>query len=433
MFLHRLNLNPFFAPVTDVGAIEDKSLSKEDVIELLNEENTEQETIELEKDIKKTKEDKVKGDKEDEEKPKEEREKTLEEELEEELEEPDDEKLELITPVGRKEILAKYPEIFKDFPYLEKAYYRERAYTEILPTIEDAKVAVEKAERLDTYEAEIMGGSTETLLQSVFNTDRESFAKVVDNYLPTLFKVDEGAYYHTVGNIIKHTIMTMVRDGKDNNVDDLIAAADVVNQFIFGSKIFTPPGRLSKDEIKNDAKDNEADEREILFTQRQFETAKNDITTRTDNILRGTIDKNIDPNESMTDYVRKNATREAFETLERIISEDTRFIAVLDKLWERAFSDDFSSESKDKIKSAYLSKAKTLLPSIIKKSRNEALRGLGKRVRDDDDNNTRDKKGPLPVGKTRSSSTSPQSGKTVRDQARTIQRGMSTLEYLNQD
>jgi len=427
-------------PVSDTTPIEDKALSREDVIDFLSEDSTEQEVIELEKDTKKPKEDKTKEDKKEtkeEVKEGDEEEKvetkSLEDEIEEELEEPDEEKLELIAPVGRKEILAKYPEIFKDFPYLEKAYYRERAYTEILPTIEDAKVAVEKAERLDTYEAEIMGGSTETLLQAVLNTDRESFSKVVDNYLPTLYKVDESAYYHTIGNVIKHTIMTMVRDGKEHGTDELIQAADVVNQYIFGTKQFTPPQRLAKDEVKDDAKESEVDEREVQFTQRQFEVAKNDITTRTDNILKSTIDKNIDPNESMTDYVKKSATREVFDTLERVISEDTRFRTVLDKLWERAFNDDFSTESMDRIKSAYLSKAKTLLPSIIKKSRNEALRGLGKRVRDDSDTDTKDKKGPLPVGKTRSSSTSPQSGKADKDKAKAIPRGMSTLEYLSQD
>ena len=43
--------------------------------------------------------------------------------IEEELKGPKEEDLELTTPVRRREILAKYPKLFKDFPYLEKAYY----------------------------------------------------------------------------------------------------------------------------------------------------------------------------------------------------------------------------------------------------------------------------------------------------------------------
>lgn len=432
MLLHNLSLL-FAPPDAPVGAIEDKALSKEDVIELLGEDEPEQETLELGKDTKKSDKEKAGKDKEDDKREdKEPEEKSLEDEIEEELEEPDEEKLELVVPVRRKEVLAKYPDIFKDFPALEKSMYRERAYSELLPTIADAKTAVEKSERLDTYEQEILAGSTESILTAVMNSDKESFDKVIDNYLPTLYKVNESAYYHTIGNVIKHTIMTMVKDGKDNNVSDLIAAADIVNQYIFGTKTFTPPQKLVADN-KNPAVD-EVNEREIAFAQKQFEAAKDSITTKTDNILKSTIDKNIDPNDSMTDYVRKNAIREAYDTLESSIAADSRFRVVLDKLWEKAFSDDFSTESMDRIKSAYLSKAKTLLPAIIKKSRNEALRGLGKRVRDDDeDTNRKDKRGPLPVGKTRSVSTSPQSGKTTKDAARSIPKGMSTLDFLNQD
>lgn len=427
-------LNP-----SDASAIENKALSKEDAIEFLGEETEEKEVIDLEKPKKaESKDDKeeVKEDKEDkrEDKEGEKKELTLEEEIEEELEEPDEDKLELVTPVRRKEILAKYPEIFKDFPFLENAYYRERAYTEILPTIEDAKIAVEKATALDSYEKEIMSGSTESLLTAVRDDDKEAFARVVDNYLPTLYKVDESAYYHTIGNIIKHTIMSMVKDGKESGVDELIQAADVVNQYIFATKTFNPPQKLAKEELKDTKKEFEVDEREAKFIERQFESAKGDVTTRIDNILKTTVDKNLDPNNSMTDYVKRTATRETLESLENAISEDVRFRSVLDKLWERAFENDFDSASMDKIKQAYLSKAKTLLPTLIKKSRNEALRGLGKRVRDDSDTDEKkDKKGPLPVGSTRSSASSSSSGKTDKDRAKAIPRGTSTLDYLMQD
>ena len=105
---------------------------------------------------------------------------------------------------------------------------------------------------------------------------------------------------------------------------------------------------------------------------------KDDLQTRADNVLRSTIDGHIDPNGTMTDYVKNHATQEAFDTLEDLISKDTRFRGLLDKLWEKSISEGISTkESTDQIKSAYLSKAKTLLPSVIKKARNDALKGLG--------------------------------------------------------
>src|SRR5882672_8801826 len=101
MLLHKLNLTPFFAPVdtsNGVGAIEDKALSRDEVIDMLGEDEPESETLELEKPAKKAAKDNNKEDKE-------EKEKTLEEEIEEELEEPDEDKLELTVPIRRRKFL----------------------------------------------------------------------------------------------------------------------------------------------------------------------------------------------------------------------------------------------------------------------------------------------------------------------------------------
>jgi hypothetical protein len=427
---------------SNTAVIEDKALSKEDTLEFLSTEDEKpEETLELEKDSKKgpktvEKEDEEKEVEEEKEGEEEEKEKTLEEELEEELEEPDEEELELITPVRRKEILTKYPTLFKDFPYLEKAYYREQKYTELLPTIADAETAVEKSKILDSYEEEIMDGSTESLLTAVRENDRNSFNKLVDNYLPNLYKVDEDAYYHTIGNIIKHTIISMVRDGKEQSSDELASAANILNQYMFGTDKFIPPRGLAKTgeaKPEDKSREDEIQQRELEFTERQFNSALDSVGTRIDNILKSTVDKNIDPNESMTEYVRRNASREVLESLDNLIENDSRFKTIYDKLWERAFEDNFSDVSMDKIKSAYLSKAKTLLPELIKRSRNEALKGL-RRASNEDDINKKDKKGPLPVGRIRSSTSSPNSGKdSVRDRAKAIPKGVSTLDYLNQD
>lgn len=424
MLLHNL----YYPPDTgSEGAIEDKALSKDDMIEFMDEE-TPDETLELEKDKKI---DAKKSDEGDDEKEKDGEKKDEIKELEEELEieEKTEDELELVVPTRKKEILAKYPTLFKDFPYLEKAYYREQKYAELLPTIADAETAIEKANLLDQFETQLSEGSTLEILKNVKKNDEDAFLRIVDNYLPNLEAVSPDAYYHIVGNIIKHTIATMVGE-KD---DDLTIAAQVLNKYIFGKDKYEPPTRLSKAETKEkNSREEEISERERAFNERQFKTVQSDLNTRVNNILKSTIDKNIDPKSTMTDYVRKHATSEAMDNLEELVSQDTRFMNLLDKLWERAIKNNMDSDSVDKIRSAYLSKSKTLLQSVIKKARNDALRGLGKRVTDDNDD-TKDRKGHLPVGNTRSSTSSLNSGKTDKDKARAIPKGMSSLDYLNQD
>jgi hypothetical protein len=350
-------------------------------------------------------------------------------EIEEELEGPKEEDLELTTPVRRKEILKKYPTLFKDFPYLEKAYYREQQFTEVFPTINDAKVAVEKARILDGVEGQIMSGDISTLLTAAKTESQEAFYKIADNYLPALRKVDQQAYYHVLGNVIKDTIVTMVKEGRalGEQGAPLTSAANILNQFVFGSQTFTPPQNLARnippDEIQRRNQIQQENRDRFIGT---FESTRNDLQTKADNVLKSTISQHIDPKNTMTDYVKGHAVNEAHETLENLISKDTRFRGLLDRLWEKAYEKNFDKDSTDKIKSAYLSKAKTLLPSVIKTARNNALKGLGRNTRSTEDIiELTPKKSPSTNGR----STAPSSGGKIRA-AKDIPKNMSTLDVL---
>lgn len=416
-------------------------MSKEDMIDFMAEDDSPDETINLEEEKEKPAPKKKEKEKEPEpeEEPSEEESSDEEDESEEvdelaeieaELEEPSEEQLELVTPVRRRDILKKYPNLFKEFPYLEKAYYREQQFTELLPTIEDAKAAVEKSEVFDNFERDVMSGNTETVLKAVKESNPSGFLKLVDDYLPTLARVDEQAYFHVLGNVTKHTIVTMVQEARRTNNEQLQQAAHLLNQFVFGTSDFQPPRNLAKEQKPEDnTRERQLTEREQGFIRQQFEGTRNDLNTRVNNTLRNTIEANIDPKQSMSDYVRKNASREALESLETLINQDARFKSLVDKLWENAYKSNFSRDSVDKIRSAFVSKAKTLLPSVIKKARNEALRGMGKRVKEDTDEST-PRRGPVPAGRPRSQESRP-TGK-IRD-AKDIPKGMSTLEFLNSD
>src|SRR6516162_1925725 len=445
MFIKHLQL--FNSPIGDSGPVGGTTTilpeGKEDTIEFLaDDSDNEKDTIPLEQSKEKT--DK-KSDK-DTQKPSKstlegkdegsEEETTEEEEVDElaeieaEIGEPTEEQLELVTPVRRREILKAYPDLFKKFPYLEKAYYREQQFTELLPTINDAKVAVEKSQILDNFEKDVMSGSTENILKSVMQQDKNAFYKIVDDYLPTLARVDEQAYFHVLGNVAKHTIMSMVGEANRTGNEQLKAAAHLVQQFVFGTSEWQNPTKLSKDEKPEDnTREKQISEREQMMVRNQFESARGDLNTRVNNTLRNTIDAHIDSRNSMSEYVKRNASRDALDTLDRLISQDTRFVSLMDRLWEAAFKDGFSQESKDRIRSAYNSKAKTLLPAVIKKARNEALRGIGKRVKDDSEEVETSKKGPVAAGRPRSNT--PSSGKI--NKASDIPRNMSTLEFLNQE
>lgn len=434
-----LQFHKFLAVNDGSGSISDPNQSPAETYDLLDTDEAEVIDLEGEKDVKKSAE--KKGSKDEEipiettergETDEEEEESPDElEELERELEEPDEEKLELVTPVRRKEILAKYPKLFKDFPYLEKAYYRDQQFTEIYPTIDDARAANEKAENLGAFENDLMQGNSENVLKVIKRNDGEAFNRIADNYMLALYNTDQTAYNHVVGNLNKQLIAAMVNEGKKRNDESFIQAAAIVNQYVFGTPEWSPPTRLGKD--ITDPRQDEVAQREQQFNQRQFDTARTDLGTRLTNSFKATIEQNIDRTESMTEYVKKAACQDAMEQLERLIGADRGFQKLKDKLWIAAAQQGYSKPAMDRIRSAFATKAKTLLPVVLRKARNEALKGLGKRVSKSED--TEDlNDGSTRPSKDRKTTSSPRSsGNSYKDKASKIPKEMSTLDYFNQD
>ena len=96
-----------------------------------------------------------------------------EEEEEEETEELEDD--EFVVPVRRKEVLAKYPQVFKDFPYLEKSLYISQQFTELFPTPDDAKQAKEALGQFSEYETALVeNADARGILKAVKESDPES-------------------------------------------------------------------------------------------------------------------------------------------------------------------------------------------------------------------------------------------------------------------
>ena len=281
---------------------------------------------------------------------------------------------EIDTPPRKKEILKKYPELFKEFPFLEKVMYRDRQWNEIFGSFDDAKELADKAEVFNQFENQLMSGNTEQILREVKESDEKAFKTIVDDYLPTLAKVDKEAYFHVTGNLNRRLIMEMVQEADDTNNDDLKQAALLVNQFVFGTAKFTAPTRLI--EKRDDAEQNEVEQERLSYVKERFETSRDDLQGQVDNTLRATISDYIDPKGVMSSYVKKNAVSDAMKILSNAIAEDPSVTKSLDSLWRAAFDQKFSKQTLERIKSFYLGKAKANLKTAILKARAEALKDV---------------------------------------------------------
>ena len=406
--------------------IEDGALSADDAFNFINDE----ETGEVKEDTppKPKKEDKADGEEdegEEKETPEGEEEDDeladLEAEIEE-LEEPSKDKLEVMAPPRRRDMLKKYPNLFKDFPYLEKAYYREQQFTKVFQDPEEASDALDKAETLARFEADIVGeGNQKNILKLIKDNNPKAFNKVIDEYLDNLAEVDEGAYYHVVAGINKQAIKAMWDQGTELKDLKLKEAAVTLNQFLFNSTKYKPHQKLYTEDPAEKKQQDTISERERGLVRQAFEGASSDVGTRVNDYFRKNIEANIDPKKSMTEYVRKNAVKDAIDKIQDLIDRDSRFKTLADRLWIEASKANFSRSSTDKIVKAFIARGKGLLAPVVRSARNEALRGTGRRVKEDpiEDNDSGEK----PETERRRSSSKPK--------AKELPKGMSTLDALN--
>lgn len=321
--------------------------------------------------------------------------------LEDDLEEPGEEKLQLMTPSKRRDILKDYPDLFKKHPYLETAYFREQKFTEIFPAIKDAERAAADVKILQDLEDDLQNGDVERLFVGLHKGSKESYHRAIDNLLPTLAKVDRESYDHLLSNVTKHTIQSIFEAGNEEGQEVLKNVAVLLNQWAFGTTKFEAPTNLAKKVEKNPEQERLANERKD-FERQRFSVARNSLVTRVDNTLKNTIQNNMDPKGSMSEYVREKAVEDAQRELDKQLSSDSRFQKIMLQYWERAKAASYSDAAMAEVRKAYLSRAKTLLPSVIQTARSKALKGS--KASNNDNSPRKVRKGPIAPGKSAASS-----------------------------
>lgn len=384
--------NPFSTVVSDsAGQPAGRGKTKDEIEDIFNlDEKADDKEVKDDKEIKKPEPKPKLDDEEDDDKPRDEEDEINlkdEEDLDENTEKldlKDSKDDEIAAPPRKKEILKEYPDLFKKFPFIEKMLFRDREYTDLFGSFDNAKEIAGKVQELDRFEGELLSGKTESVLKSVKDADPKAFDKIVDDYLPALNRVDKDAYLEVCGNLVKNIIAGMVAESNKSENEELKQAAALLNQYVFMTSDYTPPKlRVPKGDTD---KDDEVNRERQEFMNERFTTARDDLQIRVDNTLKSTISEYIDPKNSMSEYEKRNAINETLELVHSTIGNDKAFRTNLDRLWKNAMSEKFSKSSLEKIRSSYLGKSKGVLPDSIRKIRNTVLKDKSiKKSNDDED------------------------------------------------
>lgn len=310
-----------------------------------------------------------------------------EDEEDEELKlEDDEDELELAKIPTRAQIKAKYPNIFKEFKALDRIFYREKAYAEVFSTVKDATNAKEELKEYGQIQEELLSGDIVGVLSRVKQTNPKAYDKIAGNIIESLTKVDKDSYLEPARIIIKGTLnnlntlasQALKKDASNKRAEQIQIAVELIHDALgFGSEV-TPYNR----EFKEDEKENP--EVEKLKRERQqidsdrFREAHNKVVSRFGDLVTKTLQKNIDPKNVMTPYIKSNLIKDIKEELDKQLIADKRFEGVVKKLYERAKENSYNESSLNNILEALRNKTSSILRDIIRAKKGEALRGTSK-------------------------------------------------------
>jgi hypothetical protein len=278
-----------------------------------------------------------------------------------------------------KTMMKDFPEldkILKKYPQLRDAYYREGKLSAFFPTVEDAEEAATKAESLDTFSQFLMDGSSKELLEAV-GQNPESLKNFVTNFLPTLSEYNSDLFYEVSVPIVDTAIRNLYKRGQklgnDNpkEANNMMAAAKIMAHFLHGEYEIPEAKPVSKD-TQLDSERKKFNEEKLSREKEIYEEFSTKVDDRSNKLMTKYVMEGLDPQNSLSDFTKSKIVEDVIEKIGRELQNDRAHMKLMDKYWKNARNERFSNQSAERILTAYLSRAKRLIPEIRAKVKAEA-------------------------------------------------------------
>lgn len=316
-----------------------------------------------------------KKDDEEEDEPVEEEEDELEEEDEQEDEEDDEKSPKEIEekPATFKNLKAKYPNLFKEFPQLKSALGLTPRFLEVFPDPESAREAAEKAQEYDNLEQTIVtNGDPRLLVNTLSENAPKSLTKFVAAFGEAVRKVSQQDYIALSTPIIEELCYHAALHGQKLGGkvgQNLELAAKHIANYVFANGGEIPD--ISKRTEKAPSEAERLLEKERgEHAQKEFTRALSEVGESATSEINKVLANKLD---GLSPFERKAVIKDAREELDTALKNDKSFQQTIRTLWKRASESGYSEESKSRIRRAWLDRARTLAPGIRNRLRQEAL------------------------------------------------------------
>lgn len=265
-------------------------------------------------------------------------------------------------------IKEKYPELAKDKDFRE-LYFREKAFTDIYPTLSDAKEAFEKAERLEAIDTTLVNGDIGAIISDL---NLEVLRNISDKLLPSIYKADKASFAKAVRPVLIDMMHTVMQQAESSGDDNLKKSVRNVSRALTGSPDL--PARVSpiqpNPEIEAERTRLQNERAQLFQTQNRNFLNAADKTVMTK--LANMVADGLDPKGEFSTFTRQAIIEKTLEDIQTHLASDTALRSKLQHLHKLAAKSGFPDEYRARIISASLERAKRLIPVLRNKHRMSA-------------------------------------------------------------
>jgi hypothetical protein len=271
-----------------------------------------------------------------------------------------------------KDIKAKYPDLFKDFPNLRSAFFLAPKFLEVFPDVEEASIASQKAQEYDVLESTLVGqGDPRTILATIAENQPQALKKIAGSFGEAMREVSQEGYQALTEPIIQELVFFASQHGQKIGDKNLVLAARHIANFVWAN------GGQVPDQLPSRTKKNEPSEAEVQLQEereatekREFSRALTEIETSATTELNQILNHKLD---GLTPFEKKAIVKEAKQTIDSVLLKDKAFQQTLKGLWRRAQESGWDDGSKSRIRRAWLDRAKAVAPGVRNRLKTEAL------------------------------------------------------------
>jgi hypothetical protein len=275
-----------------------------------------------------------------------------------------------------KDITAKYPNFFKDFPDIRHAIFREKEYTAIYPTVDDAKEAQSNSTDFSNFRDMLQTGTPEKFdefLSGVKQGGPQMLGNMAVNFLPSLYKADRDMYFKVTTPVADSLLKNAYKAAKQSGNENLANAALHIAQWALGDARYAS-GELKTDQpkVESAAADSFSKERDAFYMERYNETQRS-VGSEARTKIKAEIKKGLDPNGVFNDFMTDTLVDKIWAEIGQELEKDPQHMGAMNSLWKHAKNAGFAGDWKNRILSAYLSGARAQMPAIRARIRAAAL------------------------------------------------------------